>query len=366
MRRRTKPLGGRPLLYLVVIALLLAANYVYDNFAPDSEASLQDSTQSASGGMSIEQPVVFGEDMPQGMTIEQPIEFDAPEGMTIEQPTEFGAQFADKNSAGEGNARKAFSGWAELPEIEQGGDIYAVRHLLSDGRRNYTVCYSAEHRAPLWVAAPVHRSYTGEVKRVDNYDYDPSLPVNIQPRLSRSYGDYTRGHMLGSAERTASREMNNQTFYVSNIAPQLRDGFNERGGAWNNLESFVDRQVCADTLYVVTGAIYDSFTDSDGTRIEPRTTRNRSDGKSIGVPTAYYKALLRTKSGRTGKSVAHCRKSELKCAAFIVGHRTAAGRKPSAEDMISIRELERLTGVEFFVGVSSAPKGTANAEDWGL
>ena len=238
--------------------------------------------------------------------------------------------------------------------------------MCSDKLRNYTVCYSREQRAPLWVAAPVHRSYKGSVKRVDNYDYDPKLPVNIQSRLNRSYGDYTRGHILGSAERTATREMNNQTFYVTNIAPQLRDGFNERGGAWNNLEYFVDRQICTDTLYVVTGAIYEDFTAPDGTTVKARTTVNKNDNKRIGVPTAYYKALLRTKSGRTGKSVADCKASELKCAAFIVAHRSDAGHKPSAEDMISIKELERLTGIDFFTGVPHAPEGKAEAADWGL
>ena len=347
--------GRRPLLYIVVVALLLAGNYLYDNFLPKADESSTE--QPDGGGMSIEQPVVFGEDMPEGMTFEQPTEFGAPEGMTFEQPIEFGEQPA-------ASKRSKVAAWPELPKMRQTDEEYVVSHTVGD-RRNYTVCYSSEHRSPVWVAAPVHRSYTGSVKRVDNYDFDPSLPVNIQPRLARSYGDYTRGHMLGSAERTVSRELNNQTFYVTNIAPQLRDGFNERGGAWNNLEAFVDRQICADTLYVVTGAIYERFTDSDGTIIEPRTTTNKNDGERVGVPTAYYKALLRTKSGRTGRAVGECRASELKCAAFIVGHRSASGRKPSAKDMISIKELERLTGVDFFAGVN-APENTARAEDWGL
>jgi hypothetical protein len=64
--------------------------------------------------------------------------------------------------------------------------------------------------------------------------------------------------------------------------------------------------------------------------------------------------------------VRECKASELKCAAFIVGHRSANGRKPSAGEMISIKELERLTGVEFFTNVPNAPKGKAEARDWGL
>ncbi len=314
--------GRRTLIYIVVVGLLLAAHYLYDNFAPEAAIAADYTEQ-------VEQ------------TSDEPSAETAPRKTT-------GAQ------------------WAELPAMKrQGDEIYITTHHIGD-KRNYTVCYSSEHHAPLWVAAPVHRAYKGDVKRVDNYDFDPTLPVNVQTYLARSYGDYTRGHMLGSAERTASREMNNQTFYSTNIAPQLREGFNERGGAWNNLEYFVDRQVCADTLYVVTGAIYEPFTDSDGALIESRTTRNKNDNKQIGVPTAYYKALLRTRSGRTGRSVEECKASELKCAAFIVGHRSASGRKPSADDMISIKELERLTGIDFFANVPHAPEREANASDWGL
>ena len=322
MRRRTHKLGGnKTIIYIIVVVLLVAGNYLYDNFAPEQAEAAE-----------IEE-VEF---------TESPAEAPAPKGKT------------------------AHAGWAELPTQKASNDIYVTSHLLGDNRRNYTVCYSREHRAPLWVAAPVHRAYKGDVKRVDNYDFDPTLPVNIQITLNRSYGDYTRGHMLGSGERTASREMNNQTFYVTNIAPQLRDGFNERGGAWNNLEYFVDRQICADTLYVVTGAIYDDFTAPDGTNIKARTTVNKNDNKRVGVPTAYYKALLRTKSGRTGKSVVECKASELKCAAFIIPHRSDSGHKPTAEDMISIKELERLTGVNFFANVPNAPESKAEAKDWGL
>ena len=322
MRRRTHKLGGnKTIIYIIVVVLLVAGNYLYDNFAPEQAEAAE-----------IEE-VEF---------TESPAEAPAPKGKT------------------------SHAGWAELPTQKASNDIYITSHLLGDNRRNYTVCYSREHRAPLWVAAPVHRTYKGDVKRVDNYDFDPTLPVNIQITLNRSYGDYTRGHMLGSGERTATREMNNQTFYVTNIAPQLRDGFNERGGAWNNLEYFVDRQLCADTLYVVTGAIYDDFTAPDGTNIKARTTVNKNDNKRVGVPTAYYKALLRTKSGRTGKSVLECKASELKCAAFIIPHRSDAGHKPTAEDMISIKELERLTGVNFFANVPNAPESKAEAKDWGL
>ncbi len=74
----------------------------------------------------------------------------------------------------------------------------------------------------------------------------------------------------------------------------------------------------------------------------------------MAVPTAYYKALLRTRAGDTGRRAADCKSSELKCAAFVVGHYDAKGRKPSAADMMSVAELERLTGETFFANIPAA------------
>ncbi|MBR5138947.1 MAG: DNA/RNA non-specific endonuclease [Alistipes sp.] len=333
MRRRTKKLGSRrTTIYIIVLILLVAANYIHGLTEENAEPT---ATEQSTERQEVEKQVAK-EAVPESSA--KPIR-------TSKEPR---------------------SGWAELPAQKESRELYITHHMCDEQTRNYTVCYSARHRSPMWIAAPMHESYNGSVKRIDNYDYDPTLPVNIQTRLKRSYGEYTRGHMLGSAERNASREMNTQTFYVTNIAPQIQKGFNQQGGAWNNLEKFVDGQLCADTLYVVTGAIYDEYTTADGEVIKPRTTTNKNDGEQVGVPTAYYKALLRTKSGNSGKSVAECKASELKCAAFVVAHRSESGLKPSAENIMSVDELERLTGVDFFKGVPHAPEGKAVAKEWGL
>ena len=257
-------------------------------------------------------------------------------------------------------------GWAELPVERENQDLLYAHHTLSNGTRNYSVCYSKSHHCPVWVAVPQHKSYKGELKRKDSYNYDPKIAINHQISLKRSYGEYTRGHMLASSDRTVSEEANLQTFYSTNIAPQIQAGFNSADGAWNYVESFVEKQVCADTLYVVMGTLFEEYTDVDGLTIKPSKTTNRNDQKQVSVPTAYYQALLRTRSGESGRSVIECATGELKCAAFIVGHRSAKGRKTSKREMITIEELEQLTGVEFFANVANAPKHEAKAEDWGL
>jgi DNA/RNA endonuclease G (NUC1) len=107
--------------------------------------------------------------------------------------------------------------------------------------------------------------------------------------------------MLGSADRLSSTATNKQVFYYSNIAPQYSDTFNTGGGAWNNLEDHIDDLVCSDTLYVVIGCYFDQYTDKYGNTGRPAKISygGRSD---VSRPTMFYYALLRTKSGSSGKA----------------------------------------------------------------
>ena len=169
--------------------------------------------------------------------------------------------------------------------------------------------------------------------------------------------------MLGSADRLSSTATNKQVFYYSNIAPQYSDTFNTGGGAWNNLEDHIDDLVCRDTLYVVIGCYFDQYTDKYGNTGRPAKISygGRSD---VSRPTMFYYALLRTKSGNTGKAVKDCSASELQCAAFVMCHEQDKGHKPEARDLISVSELEKLTGFTYFPNVPNAPKSTFNANDW--
>ena len=229
--------------------------------------------------------------------------------------------------------------------------------------RNYTVCYSSDYHCPMWVAAPRHTMYQSGASRTDAYGKDPKIPSDIQYNSKSTGGGCNKGHMLGSADRLSSTATNKQVFYYTNIAPQYSDTFNTGGGAWNNLEDHVDDLVCRDTLYVVIGCYFDTYTDKYGNTGKPKKIEfgGRSD---VSCPTMFYYALLRTKSGNSGKAVKDCSASELQCAAFVICHEQEKGHEPQAKDLISISELEKLTGFTYFSNVPNAPKSTFNANDW--
>lgn len=95
----------------------------------------------------------------------------------------------------------------------------------------------------------------------------------------------------------------------------------------------------------------------------PAIVDDDKDGKLDDGNELYY-ALLRTKSGASGKSVRNCSASELQCAAFVLRHNVEKSHKPQAEDIISIADLEKITGFTYFRNVPNAPKTTVNKNEW--
>ena len=250
------------------------------------------------------------------------------------------------------------TGWAELPAVEEDSeDLCYVAHFCNGlpGGRNYSVCYSIGNRSGMWSAFPLHECYKGSQNRSDAWAYDPELPQSIQPNLVKgSYKPqpgYSKGHLLASGDRTVNATANIQTFYVTNAAPQWQNSFNS--GVWSSLEADCWNNICADTLYVVSGVW--------GVHAEDRVTDQ--SGVSCTVPSHFFRVLLRSKAGDTGRKVQDLSADELQCVGFWFENRAYPSGKPSA-NMTSVAEIERKTGMTFFVHVPNAPKETFDAGDW--
>lgn len=242
--------------------------------------------------------------------------------------------------------------WAELPLCDdRGTNFQYVSHGDisvggKSGQRNFTLCFDRNSKGAIWVAYPLHSCHRGSGNRTDDWEYDPKIPTQYQPRLYSSYGSYTRGHQLPSSSRNKTKDINKATFYFSNMTPQTST-FNS--GVWAKLEGSVQDNVCSDTLYVVSGAIFDGQHDSS----VDVTTTDKS-GNVCAVPSHYYKALLRTKSGSTGKAIRSINKAEdLQAIAILMKHVDYSTSLQSS-DIISIEELEEITGVTFFPSINDA------------
>ena len=259
------------------------------------------------------------------------------------------------------NTQNGTQGWAEMPAMPETENCEYCFHskLPSNNElRNYSFCFDKEKHCALWVAYPLHPCYTqGEGSRTSAWAYDPvfiddELEANLKnayyPQNGTSYS-HARGHQLPSADRLASNEDNATTFYFSNMTPQLQS---LNAGAWASLEDDLRKEwMCNDTLYVVTGAHF--------AKGYSYTYDAKGKGKPCAIPTHYYKVLLRTKSGNSGKWIGNCTAEEMMCVGIVLEHAPKAPRQ-----MMSVAELEEFTGHTFFVNVPNAPKGEFNEADW--
>lgn len=269
--------------------------------------------------------------------------------------------FTTLAQGGQGGTK--YSGWAELPAVEERPDDYYFAAHYCDGApggRNYSVCYSKQMRGAVWVAYPMHVCYTKGDAGGQNKDwkYDPAIPSFVQPDLSSSYkdsgdGSFSRGHMLASNDRQSSKATNKQTFYYTNMSPQIQNGFN--GAIWATLEKNCHEMICSDTLYMVTGAWFGDET----------TTCNDNKGNTVVVPTHYYKVLIRSHSGNTGKPLWELPAEEIECAGYWFEHKAYSGAKPS-QFIKSVAWIEQQTQQTFFINVPNAPKEELDVSFWSI
>lgn len=227
----------------------------------------------------------------------------------------------------------AKTGWLELPAMNNPDLGYYSHSFKLDGitYRNYSFGWSQKDRVALWVAYPLCKFYTNKrVDRTDAWALDPLLGEHSAAPFSGYAGSYARGHQLPSADRLCCYEANAQTFYGTNMTPQL-NAHNE--GIWSDLEGKV-RNIAnnSDTTYVVTGVIVSASSKKE----------KDSYDKSVTIPDAYFKVLLRYgKSSTLG---------QWNAAAFYLEHRSYSG-SVGKEHSMSVDELEELTGFDFFVNL---------------
>lgn len=231
-----------------------------------------------------------------------------------------------------------------------------VTHTFNNNgiHRNYTFLYDYEKRCPIWLAYHLNEGFcSSSGDRTESWSYDPAIPEISQPNLSSSYslgGDpYNRGHMLASNPRTGITNANTQTFYYTNMTPQLGKTFNTGGGVWNNLEnaedSFIPSKGSRDTLYVVTGCLFDD---------NVTTTICRKDGLECAVPDDFYKCFMLCSFDSNGRMTA------AKGIGYLMPHETPLNTEYSKFAM-SIDKIEALAGFDFFCNVPKSLQDKAES-----
>lgn len=239
-----------------------------------------------------------------------------------------------------------YARWGETPLITEAElankDLKYITHYSGEKYtncawagteiRNYSMLYDTNLKMAYWVAYPLCSWYLeGDCGRTEDWNYDDKLSESLQPDLHKGMRGYDRGHQIpsGDRQRTSNGKlMNRQTFFFTNMTPQIGQGMNQT--IWANLENAVRGWSSAtDTLYVVTGAMPTTIADKN-----IKYTKD-NDGKNIAVPKYYFKALARKVSGN------------YQTVAYKLDNRKYPDNNYDA-CALSVNELEELTGFNFF------------------
>ncbi len=214
-----------------------------------------------------------------------------------------------------------------LPARQPGDEL--VRHAA------YTLAYAEKFEQARWVAHIIPQDVTmGTVFRTNDFRPDEKVSTGSATEadyfLKKLKADsawdydgfgYDRGHLAPSADFRWSKTALSESYYYSNMSPQLAD-FNR--GAWGDLEDAIRGYLYTNTnteLYVVTGPVL-----KDGLAVIERGIHK------VTIPQQYFKVVL----DLTNK----------KAIGFLMPNEAIT--KPLKSFAVSINSIEALTGLNFF------------------
>lgn len=125
---------------------------------------------------------------------------------------------------------------------------------------NYVLSYDRRNRVANWVFEHMSFEKMKPAESIDRGKCEFREDPGIHPYFRSTNQDYKgsgydRGHLAAAANHRSSQLLMDQTFFLSNMAPQVGKGFNR--DKWNELEMEVRKMVKEnDNVWVCTGPLY--------------------------------------------------------------------------------------------------------------
>lgn len=178
---------------------------------------------------------------------------------------------------------------------------------------------------------------------------DESIPDKFRARL-RDYfrSGYDRGHQAPAANAKFSQVAMDETFYLSNMSPQVGAGFNR--DYWAHFEDFC-RRLTGDynSVRIVTGPLYLPKKCEDGKyRVSYEVIGNPPN---IAVPTHFFKLVVAEKNKKKSSN-----SEDLAIAAFVMPNAIISNETPLRTFEVPVESLEKSSGLEFLKQVPNGNK----------
>lgn len=209
----------------------------------------------------------------------------------------------------------------------------ATRHALisSFDRRLKNPHWVVEHITPESLAMR-----EGDRKH-SAFAEDTDVPEKFRAKLKDYFrSGYDRGHQVPAADCKWSQTAMDDTFYLTNMCPQVGEGFNR--DYWAHFEDFCRRLTQTyPSVRIATGPLYLPKRDPADNKWYVRY-EVIGNPPNVAVPTHFYKVIF-AEDGTVGGKVA--------LGAFVLPNAPIPNNKPLADFEVPVEAVERASGLEF-------------------
>jgi endonuclease G, mitochondrial len=239
--------------------------------------------------------------------------------------------FKSESSDNEGDSGSSTDLEKYIPSSKSNTEIVKHKAFILNYRDEYELASWVLHRL-------VKEAAYGKEARSNEFLPDPKVESGSAVTQDYSRSGYDRGHLCPAGDFRHDKELEDETFYMSNMSPQMPD-FNR--GIWSDLENKVRSWVKKrGELIIVTGPILKKGLPTIGRRTQ------------IAIPEKFYKIIYDP--------------DREEAIAFLFPNEASVELVKSFT--ISIDELEVMTGIDFFAKLPDSLEQKIevnnNVEDW--
>ena len=214
------------------------------------------------------------------------------------------------------------------------GPVNDLRHAPS-----LVSSFDRRTRNPHWVAehiTPQSLGHPNADRKHSVFVEDMSIPAPFRAKLGDYFrSGYDRGHQVPAADAKWSQLAMDATFALSNMCPQVGDGFNR--DYWAHFEDFCRRLTTQfPSVRVVTGPLYLPAKGADGKyRVSYEVI---GSPPNVAVPTHFYK-MIYAEDDKPGGPVS--------LGAFVLPNAEIENSRSLKTFEVPVEILERASGLEF-------------------
>ncbi|CAK7223674.1 nuclease [Sporothrix eucalyptigena] len=207
--------------------------------------------------------------------------------------------------------------------------------------------YDRRTRNPHWVAehiTPASLAVRDGDRQHSVFVEDAAVPEQFRAKLKDYFrSGYDRGHQVPAADCKWSQDAMNETFFLTNMCPQVGEGFNR--DYWAHFEDFCRRLTARyPSVRIVTGPLYLPKRDPVDNKWYVKYEMIGSP-PAVAVPTHFYKVIYAETAPPTGPGGNPT--APVALGAFVLPNAPIPNDKPLTDFEVPLEMVERASGLEF-------------------